>query len=80
MEQGWNSVDNNPAGAADLFKQALDVSSTNSEANYGYGYAKLLQGDPTTAKRHMCKALPGVDEATKREIRGMLNRNNLACD
>jgi hypothetical protein len=50
------------------------------EANYGYGYALLQQGQYAKARPYLCKALPSPDVTIQREVSAMLRTHDLACD
>ena len=79
IDQGWNNIDDNPAAAADFFKKALGVSSSNALANEGYGYAKLKLGDVATGKKHLCKAKSGGNAEIQAEVSGILGQYKLSC-
>ena len=78
VDQGWSLVDADPASAVGYFQQALAISSTDAEANYGFGYSKMLQGDMDSARTHMCKAIG--DEDLKAEITSILSGKRLSCN
>jgi len=79
IADGWKKADKDPAEALQLFKQALAISSSNSEANLGAGYILKEQGNLTAAKKHLCKAAKSPDNDTVREALGMLADSNLSC-
>jgi hypothetical protein len=80
VDQGWSMVDTDPAMAAGYFQQALSISSTDAEANYGFGYAKMLQKDMTSARTFMCKAVAGGDASLKQEVSSVLRNKKLSCN
>ena len=79
IQEGWNYVENNPSRAAKSFRQALDISAGDVEANYGYGYAMLKQNDPVEAKGYLCFASGSGDVEIQREVLALLDRNNIQC-
>ncbi len=80
IDQGWGAVERDPKKAASLFRSALDLSATHAEANYGFGYAQLQLGDKGTAQTYLCKALSGGSVDVQREVRGLLENNQLGCN
>ena len=74
---GWSQAGSDPNKAAGTFQQALAIKPSHHEANYGYGYALLKQGDAAGATPHLCIAVGGPDG---RDVRSLMKRNNLTCD
>jgi len=79
IDKGWNQVGKSPTKAAATFQQALAKNAAHPEANYGYGYALLQQGNKTGAKPYLCRAVVGDDIATKRDVTSLLSNNSLTC-
>ena len=73
-------VESNPGSAADLFEQALQLHAANVEANYGFGYAQLQLGDKVRAQSHLCRAYSEGTVDVRREVKGLLDQNQLGCD
>lgn len=80
IEAGWNLVESNPGRAAKSFRQALELNRGDFEANYGYGYAMLKQGDPAEAQHYLCIASGSGDKETQREVLAVLGRNGMNCN
>lgn len=79
VDQGWSAVETDPDTAAEAFQRALGERPADADANYGYGYALLKLGRTDTARPHLCAARQG-DQATRRDVLGLLSRHNLSCD
>lgn len=79
LKQGWGQMSSNPSGARASFDKVLATQPDHSEAAYGVGYVLLQQGDKDGAQHWLCKSLRGADVDTAREVRGLLERNTLAC-
>lgn len=79
LERGWNVVDTDPSTAAGHFQRALDLKPSHPEANYGYGYALLEQGNASGAKPFLCAALSGSDVEMQRDVTSLLANNQLSC-
>jgi outer membrane biosynthesis protein TonB len=80
IDAGWGQVETNPSRAAKSFRQALDLNQGDYEANYGYGYAMLKQGDPDEAKHYLCMASGSSSRETQREVLAVLSRNGMTCN
>ena len=80
IDAGWNLVESNPGRAAKSFRQALELNRGDFEANYGYGYAMLKQGDPAEARHYLCIASGSNDKETQREVLAVLGRNGMSCN
>jgi hypothetical protein len=79
LSRGWSQVESNPAAAAGTFRKAIDMNGRHPEANYGYGYALLAQGNISGAKPFLCTAKAGNDIETQRDVNAMLMQHNLTC-
>ncbi|MFT6142711.1 MAG: hypothetical protein ACJAZO_003978 [Myxococcota bacterium] len=53
---------------------------SDAEANYGYGYSLVRQGNPQAATFYLCRSLAGANTETRREVAALLGRNGLTCD
>ena len=80
ISQGWNLVESSPSKAAKSFRLALDRNAGDYEANYGYGYAMLKQGDPIEARHYLCIASGSSNRETQREVLAVLKRNEMVCN
>lgn len=80
VEKGWNTVDSNPEQAAKYFKQALDMNSSNHEANLGYGYCLMKLEKLQDAQRYLCRARRSTDVETQREATQFLLNKGLTCN
>jgi hypothetical protein len=79
LDRGWTQVATNPAAAASTFQKALNMNASNPEANYGYGYALLEQGNTAGANPYLCRAVAGNDIDTQRDVAPMLTKHSLTC-
>ena len=79
LDAGWAKVGSNPKAAASSFQTAIGMNPKHPEANYGYGYALLAQGDILGAKPYLCVAKAGNDIETKRDVTSMLKKHDLTC-
>lgn len=79
LDRGWSQVVDAPEAAAESFRRALDLEPGDAEANYGYGYALLRQGDPSRAKPFLCQAQQGGDIEVTRDVQALLAQNGLTC-
>jgi outer membrane biosynthesis protein TonB len=82
IDKGWAAVDRGSLGsAASAFEKALAQAPGNADAQYGYGYVLLKQGDTDGAKTHLCKALSsaGASSDVARDVNGLLAGNGLSC-
>jgi len=81
IKEGWRLVDSGGhTKAAKSFRQALDLDPSHFEANYGYGYAMLKQGDPAEARHYLCIASGSNDRSTQTEVLAILRRNGMSCN
>ncbi len=78
LKRGWDTVERNPSGAAQVFLEVLGRHPGNAEANYGYGYSLLKLGEDKRATKYLCAARSG-DPGTQREVTGLLASNGLSC-
>ncbi len=78
VAKGWNQM-SNPTAAAATFQKALNMKASHPEANYGYGYALLEQGNIADAKPYLCTANAGNDRDTTRETTSLLSKHSLTC-
>ncbi len=80
VEQGWNSFDSDPELARGRFEAALAIDPNHADANYGYGYALLKQGQATASVPYLCRAQRTGDAESARDIRALLSQNGLSCE
>jgi hypothetical protein len=80
IDRGWSSVENDPLAAAAAFDRAMAERPSDAEANYGYGYSLVRQGNPQAATFYLCRSLAGANTETRREVAALLGRNGLTCD
>ena len=80
IDRGWENVESNPAQAAKYFKQAIDRDSGDYDANLGYGYVLMKQGNLEDAGRYLCRARRSPSVETQREARQFLLNNGLTCN
>lgn len=80
IDRGWSLVESDPVAAAAAFDDALALRPGDAEANYGYGYALIRQGNPPASRLYLCRALVGADVETQREVNALLTNNGLNCD
>mgnify|MGYP000719228804 CR=1 FL=1 len=76
------ALDNSyPSGGEAKFRQALEAEPGNMDARYGLGYALLKQGSAAAAGSELCAVLRGgVAVDVEREVKGLLDKNELKCD
>lgn len=82
VDKGWGAVDKGKLDAASAtFKQAVSQNPEHADANFGYGYVLLKQGQRDLAKKHLCRALQnaGGSSDVGREANGMLQNNGMSC-
>jgi hypothetical protein len=79
IREGGALADRRSPTAADSFEAALRQRPGDTEASYGLGYVQLQHRDATGARRNLCAALGGADEEVRREIRSLLEQNQLSC-
>lgn len=82
IDKGWAAVDRGDLVAAgSSFQKALGAAPENADANYGYGYVLLKQGQNDLAARHLCRArsIAGDNSDIGREANGMLQASGLSC-
>jgi hypothetical protein len=82
IDRGWQAVDRGDlVSAGSSFQKALGAAPDNADANYGYGYVLLKQGQNDLAARHLCRArsIAGDDSDIGREANGMLQASGLTC-
>ena len=80
ISRGWSLVERDPVAAAAAFDSAMARNNRDPEANYGYGYALIRQGNSTAAAYYLCRALPAASTETSREVTALLERNGLTCN
>ena len=80
VKRGWDNLDSNAGAAKTSFRQALDKQPAHAEANYGYGYLLLQEGNASGARSYLCKAMTSSDVDTRNEVTGVMGAANLSCD
>jgi len=83
VDEGWMKVDRGDlTGAAEAFRQALEITPLDAVANFGYGYVLANQDLPQEARPFLCRALEqvGTDIQTEREIHAILSEKGLTCE
>jgi cell division septation protein DedD len=80
VEQGWNRFDSDPAYSRGRFEAALAIDPNHADANYGYGYALLRQGQATASTPYLCRAQRTGDAESARDIRALMSQNGLSCE
>ena len=63
-----------------MFEEVLLTHPDHSEAHYGVGYTQLKRNNLSEATVHLCAAQGSMNPDTERDVRSLLERNNLSCD